>query len=390
MTQVLTQDHANGWEPWPPIHVGEPWPEHLDGLHGISANALVYHSAARDDLSFNRYPCPRTDALRAQHPGLSDPYQAGKLLVSRRSMYSDLTYPFGRQAQHNSHTMGTAPWSLCDFLELVHCVGCRFLSSGTSTDALHTFLTDLSSLGCMPQICVALMLTVIECPTLVMPQPNSSASQTARRTLWLVQLLSSYSPRQAFAQPTSIQRDIDSDCDPNLPWIHFDPYRRFVLRVHQRAAGVTTRRYPAPSTPATRMTATLVRDWLRTSTQWCSPLHFVGLPPESDVLSVERVRRLLPLHCPCVRGVDDGPTPLEVAAHSGRACDDPRVQLLHDALRPWSAARHVLFPAGARARAVSLLPLLYSIHALQLEHGGMDACTFAGLILAFAVTRDVF
>lgn len=128
--------------------------------------------------------------------------------------------------------------------------------------------------------------------------------------------------------------------------------------------------------------------WLAASWQWSTPLHHLS------IIDTTRARALL-------RGGADvraaaaagGPTPLSLAQKldaAGEAPDGSAAHLVLKAARPWSPANHVLFPAAARARAVTLMRIGFRFSRLpryETVAGGLFELWVAH-VMPHAVARE--
>ena len=104
-------------------------------------------------------------------------------------------------------------------------------------------------------------------------------------------------------------------------------------------------------------------EWLITSQQWTTPLHYL------DIIGAARARSLLRGAADLHAGTADGPTPLSLALEmyegggehcagseaASKGAKGSAAYLVLQASRPWSRMTHELFPLRARGRASALV-----------------------------------
>jgi len=103
--------------------------------------------------------------------------------------------------------------------------------------------------------------------------------------------------------------------------------------------------------------------WLITSRQWTTPLHYL------EIIGATRARSLLRGAADLHAGAADGPTPLSLALEmcegggehcagseaTSKGAKGSAAYLVLQASRPWSRMTHELFPLGVRRRASALV-----------------------------------
>ena len=136
---------------------------------------------------------------------------------------------------------------------------------------------------------------------------------------------------------------------------------------------------------------TALIDWLVLSQHW-TPLHHI------EALSPERARALLragaDLH---LKPRPDVPSPLERAQQllsaesvsSSSSSTTTAASLVGRAAGPWSVESHELFADAERARAETLVRLLYHVYLRRMSNGGWQAVDFARGVLPFAIVRGM-
>ena len=133
---------------------------------------------------------------------------------------------------------------------------------------------------------------------------------------------------------------------------------------------------------------TALVDWLVLSRHW-TPLHHI------EVLSPERARTLLragaDLH---LKPKPDVPSPFEraqqlLSAESVSSSSNTAASLVVRAAGPWSVESHELFADAERARAATLVRLLYHVYLRRMSNGGWQAVDFARGVLPFAIVRGM-
>jgi hypothetical protein len=95
-----------------------------------------------------------------------------------------------------------------------------------------------------------------------------------------------------------------------------------------------------------------------------------------------------------LRPKPDVPSPFERAqqlllAESVSSSNTTAASLVVRAAGPWSVESHELFADAERARAATLVRLLYHVYLRRMSNGGWQAVDFARGVLPFAIVRGM-
>jgi len=151
------------------------------------------------------------------------------------------------------------------------------------------------------------------------------------------------------------------------------------------------------ATDLAREASDTVCEWLNSTSDWTTPLHYASLP---HCFSDGRAEALLAAGADPHASVEGGRSPLDLAeamfanlssSSSSSSTMLPNtipkaIQVVIDAAGPWSPRTHHLFPSALRAEAIRYIGPLYRMHAQYIVEG-MSFVDFYSIVLAFSIIR---